>query len=148
MTKTRLKNYSTTVPASRTISQIEKILASFGAEAIFKEYTSDGQAHKLSFKLGERVFKLPANIKGVYEVLYGEKQDYHGRDSMKKRDDQAYRVAWRILKDWIHSQLSLIHSGQAQPQEIFFPYMYDGKRTLYQKFVEEGKLLERPSREE
>jgi len=142
MNRVKLKNYSTTVPASRTISQIEQILASFGAEAIFKEYTADGKAHKLSFKLGERVFKLPANVKGVYEVLYGEKQDYYGTDSMKKRDDQAYRVAWRILKDWIHAQLSLIHSGQAQPQEIFFPYMYDGKRTLYQKFIEEGKLLE------
>lgn len=147
MTKAKLKNYTTQVSASRSISQIEEILATFGAEAIVKEYTADGRVQELSFKLDNRVFKLPANIKGVYKVLYEGKGEYSGKDSMKKRDDQAYRVAWRILKDWIHAQLSLIHSGQAQPQEIFLPYMYDGRRTLYQKFMEDGKLLGKPSKE-
>lgn len=137
MTKAKLKNYSTQVSASRSISQIEEILAKFGAEAIVKEYTADGRVQKLSFKLNDRAFKLPVNVRGVYQVMYGDKREYSGRDSMKRRDDQAYRVAWRILKDWIHAQLSLIHSGQAQPQEIFFPYMYDGKelfiRNLWKK---------------
>ncbi|GAG95531.1 unnamed protein product, partial [marine sediment metagenome] len=52
----------------------------------------------------------------------------------------SYRVAWRIIKDWTHAQLSLIASGQAQPLEIFLPYMFDGKLTFFEKF-EANRLL-------
>ena len=138
--KFNIKNYSTEVPARRSIAEIENMLALFGAEAIMKEFTSDGRVQMLQFKYGESVFKLPANINGVKEVLYSGRRSYHGRDSMKGREDKAYRVAWRIIKDWIHAQLSLIASGQAKPDEIFLPYMFDGKRTLYEAHVE-GKLL-------
>ena len=139
--KFSIKNYSTEIPAEKSIAEIEKMLASFGAEAIMKEYTSDGKVRMLSFKFLDKGFKLPANINGVQEILFSGKRDYHGRDSMKTREERAYKVAWRIIKDWIHAQLSLIVSGQAHPHEIFLPYMFDGKRTLYQAYVEEGKLL-------
>lgn len=141
MSELKLKNYSTQVSVSKSIMEIEKILASFGADAIIKEYSGDGRVQKLSFKINEKVFKLPANVNGVKNVMYGDKKRYYGRDSMKHRDEQAYRVAWRIIKDWIYAQLSLISSGQANPQEIFLPYMYDGKKTLYQTFLDEGKFL-------
>ena len=140
--KSNIKNYSTEVPADRSILEIERILTSFGAEAIMKEFTSDGKTHSLSFKFNNQAFKLPANIKGVKEVLYSGVKNYHGRDSMKKRDARAYRVAWRIIKDWIHAQLSLIASGQAEPGQIFLPYMFDGKRTLYEKYIEDKLLPE------
>jgi len=135
-----IKNYSTSVPAEKSIGEIEKILASFGAQAILKEYSSDGRARGLSFKFNNQIFKLPANINGVREAIFSNRRRYHGRDSMKHRDDQAYRVTWRILKDWIHAQLSLIVSGQAHPSEIFLPYLFDGQRTLYQAYTE-GRLL-------
>lgn len=138
--KFNIKNYTTEVSAERSVAEIEKLLASFGATAIMKEFFSDGKVQVLSFKLEDKVFKLPANINGVKEILFSGRRGYYGRDSMKNREERAYRVAWRIIKDWIHSQLSLIASGQAQPQEIFFPYMYDGERTLYQSYIE-GKLL-------
>lgn len=139
-----IKNYSTEVPASRSIAEIEKLLAAFGAMAIIKEFTSDGRVHFLAFRIENESFKLPAHINGVKEVLFSGRRSYHGRDSMKKRDDKAYRVAWRIIKDWIHAQLSLIASGQAHPQEVFLPYMYDGKKTLYQAYTE-GRLLTQKS---
>jgi len=138
--KFNIKNYTTEISAERSILEIEKLLTFFGAAAIIKEYTSNGRVHSLSFRLLDDSFKLPANVEGVKEILYKGIRAHHARDSMKRRDDKAYRVAWRILKDWTHAQLSLIASGQAQPQEIFLPYMYDGKRTLFQKYTE-GKLL-------
>lgn len=138
--KFNIKNYTTDVSAERSIAEIEKLLTSFGAEAIMKEFSSDGRVRMLSFKIDDKAFKLPANINGVKSELYKGKRNYHARDSMKKREDKAYRVTWRIIKDWIHAQLSLISSGQAHPHEIFLPYMYDGKRTLYQAWME-GKLL-------
>ena len=142
-----IKNYTTDVSAERSIAEIEKILASFGAEAIMKEYNTDGKARALSFKIEGKVFKLPANVNGVKKILFSGRRSYHGRDSMKNRDEKSYKVTWRIIKDWIHSQLSLIASGQAQPQEVFFPYMYDGQKTIYQTY-EEGKLLPQGEKKE
>jgi len=136
--KFNIKNYTTEVPADRSILEIEKLLTLFGAIAIIKEYTSDGRVHSLTFRLQDDTFRLPANVKGVKEEMF--KGIRAQRDSEKRREDKAYRVAWRILKDWTHAQLSLIASGQAYPMEIFLPYMFDGKLTLYQKFME-GRLL-------
>jgi hypothetical protein len=136
----KIKNYSTSVSAERSIAEIEKILALFGAEAIMKEYLADGRVRGLQFKLNNKIFKLPANVNGVREAIFAGKRKYYGRDTMKGRDTRAYNVTWRILKDWIHAQLSLIASGQAHPQEIFLPYLFDGERTLYQIYAE-GRLL-------
>lgn len=144
--KYNIKNYSTEVSAERSIAEIEKILAHFGAGAIMKEYTTDGRVHSLTFKFLNNGFKLPANVNGVKSVLFSGRRSYHGRDSMKNRDDRAYRVAWRIIKDWIHAQLSLIASGQAQPQQVFLPYMFDGKQTVFEKY--EGKFLAQNASEE
>jgi len=138
--KFNIKNYTTEISADRSILEIEKLLALFGAGAIIKEYSAEGRVYSLSFKLIGDAFKLPANIKGVKEVLYKGTRSSYQKDSEKRREEKAYRVTWRIIKDWIHAQLSLIASGQAQPREIFLPYMYDGKRTLFQKF-EADKLL-------
>jgi len=136
--KFNIKNYTTDVPADRSILEIEKLLTLFGAAAIIKEYTPDQRVHSLSFKLQDEAFRLPASVEGVKKILFEGIRAQ--RDSEKRREDKAYRVAWRILKDWTHAQLSLIASGQAQALEIFLPYMFDGKTTLYQKFME-GKLL-------
>lgn len=138
--KSKLKNYSTEVAAERSIAEIEKIITSFGAQAIAKEFSADGRVRNLQFKIDEKIFQLPVNVNGVREAIFSGRRRYHGRDSMKNRDVRAYNVAWRILKDWIHAQLSLIVSGQAHPAEIFLPYLYDGERTLYQAYTE-GRLL-------
>ena len=135
--KFNIKNYTTEISADRSILEIEKLLTLFGAAAIIKEYTPEGKVHSLMFKLQDEAFKLPANVKGVKEILY---KTTRSRDGEKRREERSYRVAWRIIKDWTHAQLSLIASGQAQPKEIFLGYMFDGKRTLFQKY-EVDKLL-------
>ncbi len=136
----KMKNYTTDISADRSILEIEKFLTLFGAGAIIKEYTPDGRVHSLMFKLQNDAFKLPANVNGVKEILYKSSRSTHSGDGAKRRDERSYRVAWRIIKDWTHAQLSLIASGQAQPKEIFLGYMFDGKRTLFQKY-EADKLL-------
>ena len=145
--KFKLKNYTTEIPADKSIFETEQMLAAFGASAVMKQYLSDGKIYSMSFKLGEKGFKLPANVQGVYDVLYAGKKERHGKDNMKNRDEQAYRVAWRIIRDWLHSQLSLIASGQAQPDEIMMPYTYDGKQTLYEAYKTGRLQLEAPKNE-
>jgi len=138
--KFNIKNYTTDVPADRSIGEIEKLLSLFGATAIMKEFSLEGRIDILCFRLEKQTFKLPANVKGVNATLFEGKKDYGREALIKSREEKAYRVAWRIIKDWIHAQLSLIASGQAHPHEIFLPYMFDGKQTLYQAYME-GKLL-------
>lgn len=138
--KFNIKNYTTDVPADRSILEIEKLLTLFGAVAIIKEYDADGKVHSLSFKLQTDAFKLPANVEGVKEILFKGTRSSPTKEMEKRREVKAYRVAWRIIKDWTHSQLSLIASGQAQPLEIFLPYMFDGKLTFFEKF-EANRLL-------
>ena len=138
--KFKMKNYTTDISAERSILEIEKLLTLFGAETVIKRYTPQGRVESLMFQLKGDAFKLPANVKGVEEILYKSSRSSYSGDGMKRREEKSYRVAWRIIKDWTHAQLSLIASGQAQPQEIFLGYMFDGKRTLFQKY-EADKLL-------
>jgi hypothetical protein len=134
MDKFELKNKTTGIAAEKTIQEIEMLLAKFGASAVIKEYLQDGRCFSLSFKLKDKAFKLPANSEGVYAAMFGGKRQNHRRDAMANRDEQAYRTCWRIIKDWLHAQLSLIASGQAQPDQVLLPYMFNGKQTLYEAY--------------
>lgn len=145
--KIKLKNYSTTVEAEKSIMEIEQLLTMFGSDAIMKEFTGDGKVRSLSFKFQNKPYKLPANVEGVAKVLYSNKKISYRRDGMANRDKNAYNVAWRILKDWLHSQLSIIASGQAVPEEVLLPYLFDGSRTLYQAYKEGRVQLKAPSKE-
>ena len=134
-----LKNYSTGVSVEKSIGEIERLLATFGCEAIMKDYTSDGRVRSLAFKYQNNAYKLPVNTEGVFNVMFGSKRIRHGVNSQRNREEQAYRVAWRILKDWIHAQLSIVVSGQATPEQIMLPYMWNGRKTVYEAF-KDGQL--------
>jgi hypothetical protein len=66
-------DYTTRVPVARTVAEIEARLAKAKAEAILKEYDSDGMVSALSFRIptefGVLTFLLPANIQRVYQVI-------------------------------------------------------------------------------
>jgi hypothetical protein len=130
----KLKNYSTSVEGEKSIMEVEKLLADFGATAIMKTYGADSQVMSISFKHLNQGYQLPANVEGVNKVLTAGERQRHSRDSQVHKEQQAYRVAWRIIRDWLHSQLSLIASGQAQPDQILLPYLFDGKKTLYEAY--------------
>lgn len=129
-----IKGYTTTVAPERTIMEIEKILSDFGADTIMKEYAGDGTPRQLSFKLQGHGYKLPANIDKVKERLIELK-----KTPMSCVEEQAVRVAWRVLKDWLYSQMTIIYIGQAEIDQVLLPYMSDGKTTVYEMF-KEGKL--------
>jgi len=150
--KIKLKNYTTQIPAEKTIMEIEKLLSMFGATHIMKEYYSDGRVKALFFRYNNRAFRIPANIEGVKKVLFEGKKMRYRVNEARNRDERAYRVCWRIIKDWLYSQLSLIYSKQAEPEEVLLPYMYDGKRTLYEAYKEgllqiDGERLYLPEKE-
>jgi|WetSurMetagenome_2_1015567.scaffolds.fasta_scaffold472426_2 hypothetical protein len=135
----KIKNFSTGVAANKSIAEIEKILTDFGAEAIMKSYTGDGKVKSLAFKYQNNAYMLPSNVDGVYQVMFANKKTYRKVNANKNREEQAYRIAWRLLKDWIHAQISIVYSGQATPDQIMLPYMYNGQKTVYEMY-KAGKL--------
>lgn len=132
-------NYTTDVPANRTVGEIIGILARKGADSITQTYHEDGRIKAIGFTMILRVapgpvpirFVLPANVEGVAAVLKREKpKDWN-------RPGKAERVAWRIVKDWVEAQIALIESGQAQPAQVFLPYAIDNtNRTMFEVFLE------------
>jgi len=58
------------------------------------------------------------------------------------KEEHAYRVAWRIIKDWVEAQMSLLETEMVKMEEIFLPYVITpwGK-TVYQVMAEKRFLL-------
>lgn len=132
-----IKNFTTKVPVDRTITEIQKILVKAKACAILTEYGDNGFPEALSFKVlmnGQYIhFKLPVNISGVTQAL---KNDKAYRD-----DAHARRVAWRIVKDWIDSQMALIEANQAELVQVFLPYaIISNGQTVYHSIKDKGFL--------
>ncbi len=135
-----LLNYSTSVSVEKTLGEIQYILAKSGARSILVAY--DGQANPtaVSFLVptafGDRLFRLPANLDAVWKILTQQRAKGELAPRFMSRE-QASRVGWRILKDWLEAQLALIETEMVSLEEVMLPYMSDHTgRTLYEYMIE------------
>lgn len=141
-----LKNYSTTVAIEKTMMEIEKLLSRFGATHIYKMY-NDTVPIALAFKLfvneKELAFKLPMEEDKIMLVFKNEANKGKIPKRLWNDRDQARRTGWRIIKDWVASQLALFEIHLVQPEEIFLPYMYNERlgKTLYEMLAEQDFAL-------
>lgn len=130
-----IKNYTTKVPAAKTVGEIQAILARHCASRIMLGY-DDGRVSSVCFAAttsqGMRSFRLPARVESVQTVL--------GEQGVKSDYDHAERVAWRNVKDWIDAQMAMVETDQAELAEVFMPYMLDsGGLTMYEAY--NGRML-------
>jgi hypothetical protein len=157
-----LKNYTSNVPVSETIHNIEKVLIRCGVSGIEKQYGPEMAVIAVVFhihpdpKAPRFTIRLPVDKERALEALWA---DYIGDDKVepdgkgdfrfaswqckkrKKRADfaqQAERTAWKIIQDWVEVQMSMIQTRQADFVEVFMPYLYDGKQSLYQRAISAG----------
>ncbi len=131
-------NYTTSIAAEKTASEIQAKLVAAKASAVMSEY-ENGVLARLSFKVttihGEHAFQLPANIDGVFKAM--QRDPKVPRQS--KTREQAARVAWRIIKDWVEAQLAIIEADMATLPQVFLPYMQIGPdETVYSRFEKQG----------
>ena len=138
-----LKNYTTKVPANRSISEIQEMLQKCGALGVLIEYEKDtGKIAGLSFQIefnGQKVgFRLPLDWREAQKVLEEEGNRRAGDD------EYCYRVSWRILRDWVDVQAALIKIKQVKIQQVFLPYAIQRNgKTLYENIIDDpSKLLE------
>lgn len=136
-----LLNYTTTVPAERTIGEIMAKLAKAGARQIMHGYDANGNCTELAFKIntkwGEVAFLLPANINAVDAILRRQMKRIRNYDALR---EQATRVGWRILKDWVEAQLALIETGMVSVEQVFLPFAQDDKGQTVYEFFEKSKF--------
>lgn len=136
-------NYTTTVDAFKTVSEIEYILMKHKAKSIMKNY--DGESITgLSFLIDtgrqQVPVRLPVKIDECLEVLKTEKKN--GAKGVKATREQAERVAWRILKDWVEAQMALLDIEMVKFEEIFLPYIETGNGTVFERLESSNFLLE------
>ena len=128
-----LLNYTTKVPAERTLYEVSAILAKKGATEIMTTYGPGGKPTGLRWRVntkhGPTSFAMPVNVDAIYAIM--TKQRVLVRDDDARRE-QALRTAWRIIKSWVEAQMALLETEMVELEEIFLPYMLSGDRTLYQ----------------
>ena len=65
------------------------------------------------------------------------------KKQIKDTREQAERVAWRILKDWVEAQMALLDIEMVRFEEIFRPYIETSSgQTIYERLEERQFLLE------
>lgn len=137
-----LLNYTTGVPVSRTIGQVQGLLVEAGARQITTAYDNVGSPTGLGFVVetmhGPRTFALPVQASRVLDVLK--------RDRVPPRyatPEHAERVAWRIVKDWLEAQLAIIKTEMVTLDQVMLPYMADDVtgRTVYELYRDQQLAL-------
>lgn len=137
-------NYTTTVDAFKTVSEIELILMKHKAKSIMKNFEGEsiiGLSFLIDTGVQQIPVRLPVKVDECLQVLKREKEK--GTKNIKATREQAERVAWRILKDWIEAQMALLDIEMVQFEEIFLPYIETKNgETIYEKIAEKQFLLE------
>lgn len=132
-------NYTTSIAVTKTASEVQAMLGAHGADAIVIRYANK-QPVAVSFTMtgphGDRGFTLPVNVEGMHSAL--QAQWRRGEIPRRYTDrDQAERVAWRVVKDWLAAQLTLVAAQMATLDQVMLPYLHvDGTTTLYEAYRE------------
>ncbi|MCL2216939.1 MAG: hypothetical protein FWB91_07970 [Defluviitaleaceae bacterium] len=131
-------NYTTKINASKTVGEIQEILAKHGALKIMLDY-ENGLPVALAFQIdtpcGLQSIRLPANAPGVLQAMKD--------DGVKADEKRGCDVAWRICKDWIEAQMAFVKARQAEMSQIFLPYIITGDdHTVYELFQRRSLLMD------
>ena len=138
-----LKNYTSTVPAEKTVANMEQLLAKAGATGISKDY-KDGELVSLYFKIDigtprPVTIKIPVNPDAVFEEMMSTRK-VRTPSVRRAVKAQALRTAWKIMYEWVAIQLTLIRVNKADVAQVFLAYVYDDRAnmTFYDQLKDGG----------
>lgn len=136
----RIRNYTSSVPVESSIDQIERRLVNFGATHISKQYDG-GEIQSIVFTIIEPRSGMPLTIQMPAEVGKVNGKLSQGKKRLSEAQgrkilQQARRTAWKLMHDWLDCNLSMIAMEQAEPAQVFLPYVVMGKSTFYEHIAE------------
>lgn len=135
-----IKNYTTKVPANRSIEEIQGSLVKHGALGVSYQYEQGtGKIDALHFVLPIKDTKVNFSLPVQWRMF----QQVIKRDGISRWDDEdyCYRIAWRCLRDWVLEQMSLYETQMVEMPQIFLPFATDGSgKTLYEQ-IQKGNFL-------
>lgn len=113
------------------MGEIQGMLRKVKVRKTYTTYGDSGEPSGLAFEVdtawGRRSYLLPADVDNVRRVLIRQ------IGPNRATPEQAARVAWRLVKDWVAVQIAFIESGAAVFEQIMLPYMQDENgRTVYE----------------
>lgn len=133
-------NYTTSIDCEKSIAEIQKCLVKHGANKIVTDY-SNGTPSAVTFCLtiNDRMvgYILPANYSGVLKAMENDKKV----PNSKCTSEQAQRVAWRIVKDWVEAQMAIVEAQLADMSEVFLPYAVTKTGETMYKYVQQNTQL-------
>jgi hypothetical protein len=134
-------NYTTSIDCEKSIAEIQKCLVKQGANKIVTDY-ENGSPSSVTFCLtiNDRMvgYILPANYSGVLKAMKNDRKV----PNSKCTPEQAQRVAWRIVKDWVEAQMAIVEAQLADMAEVFLPYAVTKTgETMYQYIQKDTQLL-------
>ncbi len=134
-------NYTTQIDSEKSIGEIQKCLVKHGAHKITTDFNGRLPiAVTFCLTIDDRTvaFSLPANYAGVLKAM---KNDRNVPRS-KCTEEQAQRVAWRIVKDWVEAQMAIVEAQLCDMAEVFLPYaITKNGMTLYREIQGDGMKL-------
>ena len=123
----KVKNYTSSVRCEQSIAEIEALLARAGATNISKSYR-DGEASGIMFQVlhpQPLIFKLPAKVETVEKLFLASVKRTPTAASKRRIHEQAKRTAWRLIRDWVDVQMSMVALEQAEVAQVFLPYVWN-----------------------
>ena len=135
-------NYTTKISASKTVGEIQAMLAQKGARSIRIDYDK-GEPVAVEFEtdtptMGRQFYNYAPNVEGVLRSLKKDPKVPSGYCNL----EQARRVAWRIEKDWLEAQFAKMESMEVPLERLMLSYMVNNGTPLYEALVEQrAKML-------
>jgi hypothetical protein len=140
-------NYTTKIAATKTIGEVQDLLVKHGASRIAVDYT-DGRATGITFATttahGPRLFSLPVDVDAMQRLLANHRPSGSISLAAFRSREHAERVAWRVIKDWLAAQLTLVATDMAALDQVMLPYLHTDQsgRTLYAAYRDRENVLE------
>jgi hypothetical protein len=133
-------NWSTSVPADRTAMECIAILIKHGARnvgmSLGEDRVPDGLDFVVSTPWGLQQYSLPIYMSGTEKALKKAWRE-HRIEPRFATPEHARRVAWRVIKDWLESQLALVEAGVADLPQVMLSFMkVSVNQTMYEAVVE------------
>lgn len=138
-------NYTTKVPANKTVQEMQAALGEHGASAVTTMYANGlptGIAFQLNTPHGPRNYSMNLDIAGMRKLLSKVCYDNNAHQAahMTRQnfcsEKHASDVTWRVAREWLLAQLAMVAAAQVPVEEIMLPYlvMNDAGSTLREQY--------------